>query len=62
MRNLFTLLFICTSLIVLAENELDVTSKINSVTVYTQGAQIYRDAKAEIPVGMLVFRYFYECR
>mgnify|MGYP003434296154 FL=1 len=58
MRNLFTLLFICTSFIVLAENELAVTSKINSVTVYTQGAQIYRDAKAEIPVGktMLVFK------
>jgi len=42
----------------MAENEVAVTSKINSVTVYTQGAQIYRDAKAEIPVGktMLVFK------
>lgn len=58
MRNLFTLFFICTSFILMAENEVAVTSKINSVTVYTQGAQIYRDAKAEIPVGktMLVFK------
>lgn len=58
MRNLFTLFLICTSFILMAENEVAVTSKINSVTVYTQGAQIYRDAKAEIPVGktMLVFK------
>lgn len=58
MRNLITLFLICTSFILLAENEVAVTSKINSVTVYTQGAQIYRDAKAEIPVGktMLVFK------
>lgn len=58
MRNLITLFLICTSFILMAENEVAVTSKINSVTVYTQGAQIYRDAKAEIPVGktMLVFK------